>query len=1152
MANLLLKRIKDWATSITTFRTGDVIPVDGPSGTAKMTKDNLLARTAENTLGSIHSLSRAETDGYLVVDNATNGVGKVHSTYFAADSKLYFKPWLERAEFLHTEKTRFDSGTGMVADSRRLSSGLAYCEPGDVIVYDSNNPVWSVTFVASDGITSLGAGGSGVKRTAPANTAFVVIAYLSENGGSGLDSLVKIIKADTAKRIQLEELAGKLDFSKIDNAAIVGPAPFFKQARSMYYERTRFIDGTGVVAASSRYSSGLVPCDPGDFIIYDETYAPYSITFVASNKTTSLGTGGSGVKRTAPANTAYVFVQYSHESFPTVGKGLDSIYKLIKGDDAKRIQFDELGGVSKIDKTIVCKGVGHGSQTETVFSLLYTRCYFELPVLPGARYELTLPEGCSVVKIVRVNNDDSRTLITESSVAFTLPACKKLYVTLKKNSNGTFGFYEVSTLSLGVKISCSVFDYYKLATLQENEIVVDAGKNDFASTVLETMDVSDKAVCGEEAMRLYASADISETSCNDSVSFSASNIARKGIFVVHKASAGSWTKKNDFFLPDVSKNFGDISFEDNNGNKLPFEIVSSGNYDIVKDQRLCASIRVQKNSRGQIFGLKNEKYYASSDNGETWGELSELNSITNKQEVALCANDDSIIFCAGTGQLYRSEYPYSSASMVLDVREQVGHDIILTSYQADKTTSGVIFVGSYQVTREVSKVFRSVDNGENWTTVLSDSTYEHIHRITVDNTQSSPVVYVAMDGYNGLYCSHDLGVTWVDLNADQNIPKEIDHGVIYAEEAFRLLGGETSYYNNAFSLIKTTDDENFVPILGTGKAIYSVVKSGGKYFAATVSEGDYQTTGILVSDDCEHWETAFISAYENSLLSSGGFRGLSVVDAGEIWCYCRNDNKTIGVNSRILVGGNNYCALCIVDIPAGVTGITARNKSRMPNLKKYVLENEENDVFNASLNEGVDVSKFVFGADVRFVANGGKYAESGRHLSDIYPYASMASDKKSLSIGKNSEWFEGELPSGGYTISFWMMGDSNESNVLTLICGDRYRLSCSSYQLKLLDVSNGSTVYENLFSRSMQKNAMCRYDISVNSDGTFSMYVNGFPRARLYSWKMPDFGDKLKFISKESGVDLYVQHFGIKSGTITAAQAVIGYHGNTFDMLNNL
>lgn len=81
MPSLLLKRIKDWATSITAFRTGDVIPVDGPSGTAKMTKDNLLARTAENTLGSIRSLSNTATgfasDDYVVVDGDANGSRKM-------------------------------------------------------------------------------------------------------------------------------------------------------------------------------------------------------------------------------------------------------------------------------------------------------------------------------------------------------------------------------------------------------------------------------------------------------------------------------------------------------------------------------------------------------------------------------------------------------------------------------------------------------------------------------------------------------------------------------------------------------------------------------------------------------------------------------------------------------------------------------------------------------------------------------------------------------------------------------------------------------------------------------------------------------------------------------------------------------------------
>ena len=69
MENLLLKRIKDWETSITSFRKGDVIPVDGPSGTAKMSKDDLLRETAENALaGNVANLFDAtkpnEDDGF--------------------------------------------------------------------------------------------------------------------------------------------------------------------------------------------------------------------------------------------------------------------------------------------------------------------------------------------------------------------------------------------------------------------------------------------------------------------------------------------------------------------------------------------------------------------------------------------------------------------------------------------------------------------------------------------------------------------------------------------------------------------------------------------------------------------------------------------------------------------------------------------------------------------------------------------------------------------------------------------------------------------------------------------------------------------------------------------------------------------------------
>ena len=57
--SMLFKRIKDWATSITAFRTGDVIPVDGPGGTAKMTKDALLAIT---TVDAVHNLGLEVSD----------------------------------------------------------------------------------------------------------------------------------------------------------------------------------------------------------------------------------------------------------------------------------------------------------------------------------------------------------------------------------------------------------------------------------------------------------------------------------------------------------------------------------------------------------------------------------------------------------------------------------------------------------------------------------------------------------------------------------------------------------------------------------------------------------------------------------------------------------------------------------------------------------------------------------------------------------------------------------------------------------------------------------------------------------------------------------------------------------------------------------
>lgn len=82
--SMLFKRIKDWATTITAFRTGDVIPVDGPDGTAKMSKDDLLRVTAENAADSglvatpqdVENMADTKSSGFnlAIVDEESNAV----------------------------------------------------------------------------------------------------------------------------------------------------------------------------------------------------------------------------------------------------------------------------------------------------------------------------------------------------------------------------------------------------------------------------------------------------------------------------------------------------------------------------------------------------------------------------------------------------------------------------------------------------------------------------------------------------------------------------------------------------------------------------------------------------------------------------------------------------------------------------------------------------------------------------------------------------------------------------------------------------------------------------------------------------------------------------------------------------------------------
>lgn len=79
--SMLFKRIKDWARSITAFRSGDVIPVDGPDGTAKMQVTDLLKETAVNAfniaVAPAFDATRTESNPYNAGELVTYN-GKIY------------------------------------------------------------------------------------------------------------------------------------------------------------------------------------------------------------------------------------------------------------------------------------------------------------------------------------------------------------------------------------------------------------------------------------------------------------------------------------------------------------------------------------------------------------------------------------------------------------------------------------------------------------------------------------------------------------------------------------------------------------------------------------------------------------------------------------------------------------------------------------------------------------------------------------------------------------------------------------------------------------------------------------------------------------------------------------------------------------------
>lgn len=133
-------KIKDIPTSISQFRTGDVIPVDGPIGPAKIGKDDLLKETAQNALAENVAVAfdpnRTESNKYIGGRDCVIYKGSLYR--FISD---HYGAWnqadVARLNLNSVFKKRYfldASALGIADISTLLSEGVYYCDE----TYSSN------------------------------------------------------------------------------------------------------------------------------------------------------------------------------------------------------------------------------------------------------------------------------------------------------------------------------------------------------------------------------------------------------------------------------------------------------------------------------------------------------------------------------------------------------------------------------------------------------------------------------------------------------------------------------------------------------------------------------------------------------------------------------------------------------------------------------------------------------------------------------------------------------------------------------------------------------------------------------------------------------------------------------------------------------
>ncbi len=639
----------------------------------------------------------------------------------------------------------------------------------------------------------------------------------------------------------------------------------------------------------------------------------------------------------------------------------------------------------------------------------------------------------------------------------------------------------------------------------------------------------------------------------------------KFLMTLHKRPNDGFSTYNSAYLPNAREDFSDVAVKDENGNVLPYKVLhNSDDFDILTDSRIAKQSLIHTDYNNVMFARKDFKIQTSSDGGYVWTEMPIFADLDSNTVVKVTANRTVLV--GSHGKIYRSEYPYTSKTMVLDVNVYNANSSIL-SHACEQHPDGELFYGSYQLEYD-SRIFKSTNDGATWEVILEIGTgYQHMHNITIDTSVTPVAIYLGLDMYGGIYKSVDKGVTWEDLKVLHNLPHSTDYGITYADPlGFRTTGGETAIIGG-HTMLRTEDDVNFEVVLSSGHGVYFIERLGDKLFAGITSTMTFRSSGIYMSEDnAKTWKQVFATPHIDLEGSSDGYKYL-----------CKSFNPTTGTEQitvgcqdpardglRIFQGDTHKYAQLIVDVPDGVSSLTVESGYLLP-YKKDVYNDVDIDgggeiLFTASLNEDSNVVEVFENGVLKQVSGDFNFIDGGKSLGSIYPRIIDVSDKKSINI-KNLQAFDfkinTDLTAGNFHIGFWLNDMANIDD-LTLISKGNNRINIREGVYLKVNGNTYATITPKVFGVGF-----ARLDINVKSNGNIEFFVNGLNRTELIDFGQTTLADfswlsgELQvlysnfYINNDADSNCAVQHFKISKGNITAQDALDNFYGKMFDNKQN-